>query len=45
MCGGKTKCERPIELKGKAVECSPEQIKNCHGNVNEHLCASKKKGK
>ena len=32
MCCGKTKCERPAELKGKAKECSPEQIpmEGCH---------------
>jgi hypothetical protein len=46
MCCGKTKCERPKELKGKAEECPPEQIKKCHGDVKNHPCASgKKKGK
>jgi len=46
MCFGKTKCERPKELKGKAEECSPEQIKKSHGDVKMHPCASgKKKGK
>jgi len=46
MCCGKTKCERPKELKGKAEACSPGQIKKCHGDVKSHPCASgKKKGK
>jgi len=38
MCLGKTKCERPKELKGKAEDCSPQQIKKCHGGVKEHPC-------
>lgn len=42
MCCGKTKCERPKELKGKVEECSPEQIKKCHGNVKTHPCLPKK---
>jgi len=45
MCCGKTKCERPKELKGKSETCSPEQIKKCHGNVKEHPCAPKGKAK
>jgi hypothetical protein len=46
MCCGKTKCERPKEMKGKAEECSAEQIKKCHGDVKTHPCASgKMKGK
>ena len=39
MCDGKTKCERPNELKGKPEECSPEQVEKCHGDVKEHPCA------
>ncbi len=38
MCCGKTKCERPKELKGRAEECSPEQVKKCHGNAKKHPC-------
>jgi len=41
MCCGKTKCERPKEMKGKAEECSPEQVKKCHGDVKEHPCLPK----
>jgi hypothetical protein len=31
-------CEHPERLKGKPGECSPEQIKECHGEVVEHPC-------
>ena len=41
MCRGK--CERPEKLKGKPEECTPEQIKECHGEVKEHPCEDKKK--
>jgi hypothetical protein len=40
MCCGKTKCERPKNLKGKPEECPPEQVKKCHGNVRKHPCAT-----
>ncbi|MFC1927705.1 hypothetical protein ACFLW7_03925 [Chloroflexota bacterium] len=35
-------CEHPEKLKGKLGECSPEQIKECHGETAEHPCARKK---
>ena len=38
MCDGKAKCERPEELKGKPEECSPEQIRKCHGDAAGHPC-------
>jgi hypothetical protein len=38
MCQGKAKCERPKQLKGRAEECSPEQIRKCHGDVKGHPC-------
>jgi ArsR family transcriptional regulator len=31
------KCEYPEKLKGKPEECTPEQIKECHGE-EEHPC-------
>jgi len=46
MCGkAKSGCRKPEELKGKPSECSPEQIRNCHGNVDprKHPCTAKKK--
>lgn len=39
MCSGKTKCERPKELKGTPGGCSPEQVRKCHGEVKKHPCA------
>jgi len=35
-------CEHPEKLKGKPGECSPDQIKECHGEVKEHACVKKK---
>jgi hypothetical protein len=35
-------CEHPEKLKGKPGECSPEQIKECHGQAAEHPCVGKK---
>lgn len=36
-------CEHPERLKGKPEECTPEQIKECHGDtsIKEHPCVSK----
>ena len=35
-------CQHPEKLKGrKPGECSPEQIRECHGDVKEHPCESK----
>lgn len=44
MCKSKSTkgCEHPEKLKGKPEECSPEQIKECHGEVVEHPCVKKK---
>ena len=41
MC--KCRCEQPQKLKGKPDECTPEQIKECHGEVREHPCEGDKK--
>ena len=35
-------CKHPERLKGKPGECSPEQIKECHGEVEGHPCVKKK---
>ena len=35
-------CKHPERLKGKPGECSPGQIKECHGEVVEHPCVEKK---
>jgi len=44
MCKVKKKkgCEHPEKLKGKPEECTPEQVRECHGEVTEHLCVGKK---
>lgn len=36
-------CERPEKLEGKPEECTPEQIRECHGDVKEHPCTKEKK--
>jgi hypothetical protein len=38
MCNTENKCEKPENLKTKPEECTPEQIKECHGDVEEHPC-------
>jgi len=34
----KESCQKPENLKGEPEECSPEQIKKCHGDGEEHPC-------
>lgn len=41
MCQKKKCCEKPENLRGKPGECSPEQIKACHGTEKEHPCVTK----
>jgi hypothetical protein len=31
-------CQYPEKLEGKPEECSPEQIKECHGETETHPC-------
>jgi DNA-binding transcriptional ArsR family regulator len=40
-------CQNPEKLKGKPEECTPQQIKDCHGDEKNHPCAGeeKKEGK
>ena len=38
MCQEKPKCQKPEKLKGNPQDCSPEQIKECHGDAAEHPC-------
>ncbi len=38
MC--KNCCEQPEKLKTVPEECTPEQIKECHGDKKEHSCES-----
>lgn len=41
MC--KSCCEQPLKLKGKPGECTPQQIKECHGDEKKHPCKEEKK--
>jgi len=36
-------CKRPENLKRKPEECTPEQVKECHGDVTKHPCEGEKK--
>jgi len=38
MCDQKQCCEHPDKLKGKPSECTPEQIRECHGDTATHPC-------
>ncbi len=37
-CPEKKCCQKPENLKGEPHECSPEQIKCCHADAQEHPC-------
>jgi hypothetical protein len=41
MSDSKDQCQKPENLKGKPGECTPEQIRKCHGDDKEHPCVSK----
>lgn len=47
MCCGEKKfnCQRPEKLRGRPEDCTPEQIKECHGSVRKHPCVPKKNKK
>jgi hypothetical protein len=45
MSQPKTTCQKPEELKGKPEQCSPEQIKKCHGPAKIHVCVPSGKKK
>lgn len=45
MCEKSKCCQKPEQLKGKPGECSPEKIKECHGDAKEHPCTSDKQEK
>ena len=38
MCTKEKKCQNPDMLKGKPGECTPEQIRKCHGEGAVHPC-------
>jgi hypothetical protein len=41
MCPDYKRCEKPERLEGTPEECTPEQIRKCHGDVDEHPCTQK----
>jgi len=34
-------CQQPEKLKDRPENCTPEQIRECHGDDAEHPCAKK----
>lgn len=36
-------CQQPIKLQDKPENCTPEQIRACHGDVQDHPCMKEKK--
>lgn len=40
MCCNEEKegCQKPENLKGKPGDCSPEQIRKCHGDAKGRPC-------
>jgi len=43
MCDAKNKCQQPEKLEEKPEECTPEQIKECHGDEKDHPCVKSDK--
>lgn len=41
MSEEKKRCQKPEALKGTPEECTPEQIRECHGDAKEHPCTKK----
>jgi hypothetical protein len=39
MCDNRCECQNPEWLKGKVEECTPAQIRECHGDAKVHPCA------
>ena len=47
MCFARQKngCQYPDKLKGNPKDCTPKQIKECHGFPRRHPCLPKKSKK
>ena len=41
MCEKGRCCQKPENLKTRPEECTPEQVRKCHGDVKEHPCLPK----
>ncbi|MFC1601003.1 hypothetical protein ACFL34_01475 [Candidatus Sumerlaeota bacterium] len=44
MCEKETGCKKPDKLEGDPAKCSPEQIRECHGEEKDHACVKKDEG-
>jgi len=45
MCRGNRKkegCQKPENLKREPADCTPEQIRKCHGDAKSHPCTTAK---
>jgi len=40
MCNCKG-CQHPEKLKGKPGDCSPKQVRECHGDAKKHPCTQR----
>ena len=40
MCECRKRCHKPEKLTGKPEACSPEQIRQCHGDATTHPCVT-----
>jgi hypothetical protein len=38
MCEQTCGCQNPVELKERPEDCTPEQIRKCHGDEAQHPC-------
>jgi len=36
-------CRKPENLKGKPTDCTPEQIRECHGDAESHPCTGEER--
>jgi hypothetical protein len=45
MCNKGQCCQKPELLQVKPEKCSPQQIKECHGDSKDHPCTPKKDSK
>ena len=41
LAGQKSGCRLPEKLKGKPKDCTPKQIKECHGSPSRHPCMNR----
>jgi hypothetical protein len=40
----KKRCKKPEKLKGEPGDCTPEQIRECHGDEKAHPCEQPDEG-